>query len=298
MENFFLSTDSTADLYWEEVQKLNCGFLPLTLTIEKNGQTRFLPDNFKSRQEYLDFFEMLKDKSTNISTSKNNTEIHREYFEKLIKAGHKRILHFTISYGLANTIENAYEAADILKQTYPDFCLKVVESSTTTVPQGILVRMAANYRDEGKSLEEAYNLSEEAKHRLQHFVMVDDLFHLKKGGRVSGTAATIGTMLRIKVVLTFDREGKLKVIKKVAGGKHKCIKSILDDIEDFTFAHPNCYFVIVHTGNEELATEFANIIEQRYHIKPEIRIMGPTIACHVGPGAVAFAFLSNELRPY
>ena len=193
---------------------------------------------------------------------------------------------------LINTLQS------ILKQTYPDFCLKVVESSTTTVPQGILVRMAANYRDEGKSLEEAYNLSEEAKHRLQHFVMVDDLFHLKKGGRVSGTAATIGTMLRIKVVLTFDREGKLKVIKKVAGGKHKCIKSILDDIEDFTFAHPNCYFVIVHTGNEELATEFANIIEQRYHIKPEIRIMGPTIACHVGPGAVAFAFLSNELRPY
>ena len=53
------------------------------------------------------------------------------------------------------------------------------------------------------------------KHKIQHFVMVDDLFHLKKGGRISGAAATIGTMLQLKVVISFDKEGKLKVAKKV-----------------------------------------------------------------------------------
>ncbi len=297
MSKFFLSTDSTADLYQEEINALGCGFLPLTIAIERNGETTFLPDNFQSKQEYVDFFEMLKDKNNNISTSKNNTEIHREYFESLAKAGHNNVLHFTISYGLANTLDNAEQAAELVKQDYPKFNLKVVESCTTTVGQGMLVRMAAKLRDQGKTLDQAYKHVQEAKHRIQHFIMVDDLFHLKKGGRVSGAAAVIGTMLQLKVVITFDKDGKLKVIKKVPGGKIKCIKNILQDVEQFTFAD-DAYPIVVHTGSEEFANNVAKQIEDKFGIKPEVRIMGPTIGCHVGPGAVAFAFIANEQRPY
>lgn len=297
MSKFFLSTDSTADLYQEEINALGCGFLPLTIAIERGGETKFLPDNFQSKQEYLDFFEMLKDKNNNVSTSKNNTEIHREYFESLAKAGHMDVLHFTISYGLANTLDNAEQAAEMVKQDYPNFNVKIVESCTTTVGQGMLVRIAAKLRDEGKTLDEAYNYVQEIKHRIQHFIMVDDLFHLKKGGRVSGAAAAIGTMLQIKVVITFDKEGKLKVIKKVPGGKLKCIQTILNDVENFTF-DDDCYPIVVHTGCEDFANNVAAKIEQRFGIKPEVRIMGPTIGCHVGAGAVAFAFIAKEQRPY
>ena len=297
MSKFFLSTDSTADLYQEEINALGCGFLPLTIAIERAGETRFLPDNFQTKQEYVDFFEMLKDKDNNVSTSKNNTEIHREYFESLAKAGHTDILHFTISYGLANTLDNAEQAAEMVKKDYPNFNLKVVESCTTTAGQGMLVRIAAKLRDEGKTLDEAYNYVQEIKHRIQHFIMVDDLFHLKKGGRVSGAAAAIGTMLQLKVVITFDKKGKLKVIKKVPGGKNKCIKTILADVEQFTF-DDDCYPIVVHTGCEEFAIKFANQIEEKFGVKPEVRIMGPTIGCHVGAGAVAFAFIAKEQRPY
>lgn len=297
MSKFFLSTDSTADLYKDEIDALGCGFLPLTIAIERDGNTTFLPDNFQTQQEYVDFFEMLKDKSNNVSTSKNNTEIHREYFESLAQAGHNNVLHFTISYGLANTLDNAEEAAAIVKEKYPKFNLKVVESCTTTVGQGMLVRIAAKMRDEGKSLNETYDYVQEVKHRIQHFIMVDDLFHLKKGGRVSGAAATIGTLLQLKVIISFDKEGKLKVIKKVTGGKLKAIETILKDVEQFTFAD-DCYPIVVHTGNEELAQKVAQKIQARFGITPEIRIMGPTIGCHVGSGAVAFAFIANEQRPF
>lgn len=297
MSKFFLSTDSTADLYQEEIKALGCGFLPLTIAIERAGETRFLPDNFQTKQEYVDFFEMLKDKNNNVSTSKNNTEIHREYFESLAKAGHTDVLHFTISYGLANTLDNAEQAAEMVKKDYPNFNLKVVESCTTTVGQGMLVRIAAKLRDQGKTLDEAYNYVQEIKHRIQHFIMVDDLFHLKKGGRVSGAAAAIGTMLQIKVVITFDKDGKLKVLKKVPGGKLKCLQTILKDVEQFTF-DDDCYPIVVHTGSEEFANKVAEKIQAQFGITPEVRIMGPTIGCHVGAGAVAFAFIAKEQRPY
>lgn len=297
MSKFFLSTDSTADLYQDEINAIGCGFLPLTIAIERDGETTFVKDNFQTQQEYVQFFEMLKDKSNNVSTSKNNTEIHREYFESLAKAGHNNVLHFTISYGLANTLDNAEEAAAIVKEKYPKFNLKVVESCTATVGQGMLVRIAAKMRDEGKSLNETYDYVQEVKNRIQHFIMVDDLFHLKKGGRVSGAAATIGTLLQIKVIISFDKEGKLKVTKKVSGGKLKAIETILKDVEQFTFAD-DCYPVVVHTGNEELAQKFAQKIQARFGITPEIRIIGPTIGCHVGSGAVAFAFIANEQRPF
>ncbi len=297
MAKFFLSTDSTADLYADEISAIGCGFLPLTIAIERNGETRFLPDNFQTKQQYIDFFELLKDKNNNISTSKNNTEIHREYFEELAKQGHMDVLHFTISYGLANTMDNAYAAAEEVKQKYPNFNLKVVECATATVGQGILVRMAAKLRDEDKTLDEVYDYVSQKKYNIQHFVMVDDLFHLKKGGRVSGAAAVVGTMLQIKVVLVFDNDGKLKVYKKVPGGRGKCVKTILQEVESFTF-DDDCYPIVVHTNAEEFAQKVADQIEEKFGIKPEVRIMGPTIGCHVGPGSVAFAFVAKEKRPY
>ena len=296
MNDFFLSTDSTADLFADEIERLNCGFLPLTITIEKEGKTSFLKDNFKTEQEYLDFYELLKDRNAKVYTSKNNTEIHKEYFESLIKAGHRNVLHFTISYGLANTMDNAYEAAEMLKKTYPDFNLKVVESHTTTVGQGILVRMAAKLRDEGATMEKAFSVVEDVKHRIQHFVVVSDLDHLKRGGRVSGAAAAIGTMLNLRIVISFDREGRLKVVKKVIG-KIKCLKSIINDAAEFTLDKPDAYPIVVHTGNERFAEEIARKFEEKFGLKPEIRLMGPTIACHVGPCAAAFVFVSKEQRP-
>jgi len=298
MAQFYLSTDSTADLMREEITALACGFLPLTITLQRADDTEFLPDDFQSQEDYYRFYESLKDKEVNVSTSKNNTEIHREYFEKLAQQGHRNVLHFTISYGLANTIENAQEAGEIVKQTYPDFNLMVVESCTTTVGQGMLVRMAAKMRDQDKSMQETYDFCQEIKHRIQHFVMVDDLFHLKKGGRLSGAAATIGTMLQLKVVISFDREGKLKVVKKVTGGKRKCMNAILEESASFTFDKENPYPIIVHAGNPEFAQEFADAVKEKFNVTPEVRLIGPTIGCHVGPGAVAFAFIANEQRPY
>ena len=86
----------------------------------------------------------------------------------------------------------------MVKEKYPDFNLVPIESHTTTVCQGMLVKMAVKLRDEGKTLQEAVDFVEDKKHKIQHFVVVDDLYHLKRGGRIGGTAAAIGTLIKLK----------------------------------------------------------------------------------------------------
>lgn len=203
---------------------------------------------------------MLKNPALNIFTSKNNTEIHREYFEKLAEAGHRNIIHFTISYQLANTRDNAVQAAEMVKEKYPDFNLVPIESHTTTVCQGMLVKMAVKLRDEGKTLQEAVDFVEDKKHKIQHFVVVDDLYHLKRGGRIGGTAAAIGTLIKLKIMLDFDREGKLRVIQKISGGKKRALKYILSNIKKYTFAE-DAYPTVVHTGDLDGAKIFAEEIK-------------------------------------
>jgi len=296
MVNFFVSTDSTADLTAKEVKSLGVGFLPLTLTIERNGQLEFLPDNFQTEQDYKDFFNLLRG-GVSIKTSMNNLDVHLNYFTKLAEEGHRNVLHFTISYGLAPTMDVAHKAIEIVKEKYPDFSVRVVESHTTTVGQGILVREACKMRDEGASVEQTEAYVNELKMHIQHYVVVDDLFHLKRGGRISGAAAAIGTLAQLKVIISFDRDGKLQVTKKVMGGRKKAIKAITDEFANFTTKKPDCHCIVCHTDNEEGAKELAAELHNRYGIDSEIRMIGPTIGCHVGPGAIAYIFVADELRP-
>lgn len=296
MKNFYVSTDSTADLYAEEIKQLDLFYLPLTLTIEQNGEFTYLKDEFASYQEYVDFFNLLR-KGVSVKTAMNNQSIHYEYFLSLAKSGVKDVIHFTISYGLAPTQDVANKAIEEVKALYPDFNCKVIESHTTTVGQGLLVRQACKMRDEGATLAQAVDKACDLRTKIQHYVVVDDLYHLKRGGRISGAAALIGTAAQLKVVITVTKEGKLQVIKKVMGGMKKALRTISDEYANFSIPKDNAHCIVLHTDNSSGADELAKILNEKYGITSEIRIMGPTIGCHVGPNAVAYVFISDDERP-
>lgn len=295
MKKFFVSTDSTCDLYAEEIRNLELGFLPLTLSIEEGDEVKFIPDSFQTKQQYVDFFNILR-QGKNVKTAMNNHIIHKEYFENLAKSGVEDGIHFTISYGLARTMDIANEAIEEVRKQYPQFNMLVVESRTTTVGQGLLVRTAVEMRDKGKSLKETYDYVERMKKNIQHFVIVDDLDHLKRGGRISGAAAAIGKMAGLKVVINFDKDGKLCVIKKVIGGLKKAIKNVVEDYASFTVSQYPKRCIVVHCDNESGANELAAQLKSTYNLDSEIRIMGPTIGCHVGPNALAYIFVSDQER--
>ncbi len=293
MALFDVSSDSTCDLKKAYRDERNIWFVPLTFNMEKDGELTEGLDNFEKDEEYVAFYEKVA-AGYFPRTTKLNYQAHIDHFTALAKAGVKDVVHFTISSGLANTITITTQAAADVKAKYPDFNVYAVDPLTATVGQGMLVSLAADCRDKGMTAEDTYEYIMGVRQYVQHCIIPSDLFYLKKGGRVSGASAAIGTMLNIKPMLMFDGEGKLKTVEKCKGMK----KAFMRVVDCMTVAPANELkkAVVVHTNNLKGAEELAALVEAKTGVKPEITIMGPVIGSHVGPGSVSCAWISTKTR--
>ncbi len=293
MALFDVSTDSSADLKRAYREERNIWFSPLTFNMEKDGQLEEALDDFASEEEYVAFYEKVAS-GYFPRTTKLNYESHMELFTRMAKAGVKEVLHVTISSGLANTITITEQAAADVSKEYPDFHVYAVDPLTTTIGAGMLVELAADCRDKGMTAADAYDYITGLRQYIQHCIIPNDLFYLKKGGRVSGASAVLGTMLNIKPMLAFDGEGKLKTVEKCKGMK-RAFSRVIDcmnsaPISDLKKA------VVVHTNNYKGAEELASLIEAKTGVKPAVTIMGPVIGSHVGPGSVSCGWISSKTR--
>jgi len=294
MAKFTVSTDSTCDLYRDYVEANDVKFVSLTYTvIAKDGSMTDHLDAFSSEAEYEAFYDELKGGALS-KTSMLNYESHLEHFTKLAEAGAEDVLHFTISSGLARTHEVAEQAAAEVKKSFPDFNVTVIDPLTTTVGQGMLVRLAVQCRDEGKTAQETAEFLNGLRLKIQHFIVADDLNYLKRGGRISAAVAAVGSVLNIKPILSFDKEGKLAQTAKVRG-----VKKAISYIEDcMTVAPPSAMqcVCIVHTGNKAAAEELRSFVKEKFGFEPYYQWMGPVIGSHVGPGAFAVGYISDKER--
>lgn len=293
MALFDVSTDSTSDLKNDYVQERGIWFVPLTFTLEKDGQIEERLDNFKTEEEYIAFYEKVS-AGFLPRTAKLNYESHVAHFTKMAEAGVKEVVHFTISSGLANTIEITEQAGKDVQAKYPDFKVYAVDPLTATIGQGILVSMATDCRDKGMTAQETFDYVMSIRQNIQHCIIPNDLFYLKRGGRVSAVSAVFGTVLNIKPMLSFDEEGKLKVVEKCKGMKKAFMRVI--DCMNSAPCDENKMAVVVHTNNQKGAEELASLIEQKTGVKPMITIMGPVIGSHVGPGSVSCAWVATKTR--
>lgn len=294
MYKFTISVDSTADLYHDFMLENDLRFVPLTFSMDKDGKLEEALDAFESYEDYKKFYATIRGGGMP-HTAMLNYQSHYTHFKKMAEAGEKEVLHFTISSGLAPTITVAQKAYDDIKKEYPDFNLKIVDPLAATVGTGALVRYAIRLRNEGKTLDETFDLVNEHREKVQILFMADDLQFLKRGGRVSSFAAIFGSALNIKPIITFNKAGKLVVIEKAKGEK-KVISLFKSQLKKDGVDPENPDVYIVHTDNEEMANEFARQIEEEFGIRPVILIMGPTIGSHVGPGAVGFCFFTTHER--
>lgn len=297
MKNYVISTDSTSDFYEEEIQKMNLYVGKLNYTMTKDGETIEYLDDFKSYDDYVSFYNTLREGVVS-KTSILNLQAHIDLFTKMAEDGVKNAIHITQGMGLSPTVTNAEMAIEEVKKTYPDINYVAIESNTTTCAEGYLVRIAYALREQGLSMQETINKINEFKHKTQHFIVVDDLMYLKRGGRISGVKAVMGTILQLKPIIEFSKEGKLEIVRKENGIK-KAYKSVINEIKsNFTVNKDFNNVIVVHTDNPKGAQTLADMFEAEFNIKPEIRIMGPIVGTHVGPNAVAITFLSNEERMY
>ena len=294
MQKFIVSTDSTADLYASYVREHDVRLAPLTFTIEKNGVMTEYLDAFTEYSQYVGFFQQLREKAT-ARTSMLNYESHYNHFKKMAEEGATDVLHFTISTGLASTINVARQAAADVKKEFPAFNLKPVDSLAATIGQGELVYEAVRLRDAGKTLDEAYDIVSKLPLHFQYVIAANDLFYLQRGGRVSAASAIVGSALGVKPILSFTRDGKLSVIDKVRGMK-KVFAYMLEKMEKYNPVEEGRVIHIVHTDAEKEANELEDKVEERWNFRPEVTIMGPVIGTHVGPGSVSMLWKSAEER--
>lgn len=295
MEKFWVSTDSTCDLYQSYIKENDIWFVPLTFMIEyKDGSMENCVDHFLRYEEYVDFYNKLR-RGGYSRTAMLNYEAHYEHFLKMAKAGAKDVVHFTISSGLSPTVTVANKAAAAVKKDYPDFNVYAVDPLTATIGQGILVSVAKDCRDKGMTAKETYNYVMGLRLHIQHCIIPNDLYYLQKGGRVSASSAVVGTVLNIKPILTFDNDGKLKVIDKCRGMK-KAFSYAAAKLEKNPLMKEEPRIIVIHTDNEEGAEELARMIEETCGVKPSVSIMGPVIGSHMGPGSVSCGWVSSKFR--
>jgi len=168
----------------------------------------------------------------------------------------------------------------------------VVDSLCASLGQGMLVYLAARERAKGRTLEQVRAYVEETKGAVAHWFTVDDLHHLKRGGRVSAATALVGTMLQIKPVLHVDDAGRLINVDKTRGRK-AAIRALLQRMEETALSETPVF--ISHGDCAGEAEELAAAIRERFlGVEPVINFVGPVIGSHSGPGTVALFFLAKR----
>lgn len=285
--SYKIVTDSSCDFTDSMCAELGITYTPLTVTY--NGESH---NNFSEEAAIKAFYNELRNGVT-ATTSAANPENWASVMEPALAEGHD-LLVIAFTSGLSTTYQSAVIAAGDLQEKYPERKIHVVDSLCAALGQGLLCWYACKKRDEGMNLEELTAWVEENKLHICHWVTVDDLSHLKRGGRISATSAIVGTMLNIKPIIHLNEEGKLINVAKVRGRK-TAINYIADKLGELGEGYDNETCFVVHGDCEDDANILANIIKEKYGVKHvHIGYLGPVIGAHTGPGVLSVFFMGKH----
>ena len=285
--SYKIITDSSCDFTDSMCAQLDIAYTPLTVTY--NGESH---SNFSEETAIKGFYNELRNGVT-ATTSAANPESWASVMEPVLAAG-EDVLAIAFTSGLSTTYQSAVIAAEDMREKYPERKINVVDSLCAALGQGLLIWYACNKRDEGMSLDELTAWVEENKLHICHWVTVDDLSHLKRGGRISATTALVGTMLNIKPIIHVNDEGKLISVGKIRGRK-AAIEYIASKVGELGEGYDNETCFVVHGDCEADANVLAEIIKEKYGVKNvHIGYLGPVIGAHTGPGVLAVFFMGNH----
>jgi len=288
MQKWIIATDSCADLTAAQVASMNLSVIPLSVELE--GKTYFHhPD--ERELAIADFYAKLRDKVV-ATTSLINVGEFLVFFGGILEKG-QDILYIGFSSGLSGTFQSAQIAVKELKEQYPDRKILTVDSLCASMGQGLLVWHAWNLKQAGKTLEETASWVEANKLRLCHLFTVDDLGTLKRGGRLSESAAFLGTLLKVKPILHVTNEGKLVALQK-ARGRRSSLSTMVDLMVDRITDPADQTIFISHGDCLAEAEQVGQMIAERFHVKAIVyNHIGPIIGAHSGPGTIAVFFLGS-----
>ncbi|NCB62092.1 MAG: DegV family protein [Clostridia bacterium] len=289
MGDYVIVTDSSADLTPALVEKTGVEVFPLSFTIKDKTYHNYPDDREMSAKQ---FYSLVR-AGERATTAAVNVADLTQGLEPIARSG-KDILILSFSSGLSATYQSGELAAAELREQFPERKFYVVDTLSASLGQGMLVCLAAEQKANGKTIEEVRDWVEAEKFHLCHWFTVDDLNHLKRGGRVSAATALVGTMLSIKPVLHMDNEGHLISMGK-ARGRAASLKALVDKMQELAIEPGSQTPFISHGDCEEDAKRVADEIKARFGVKEVvINNVGPVIGAHTGTGVVALFFLGKE----
>ena len=294
-EQFILSCESTVDVPYSYMEQRNVPVLFYSYVVD--GQV--YPDDMgRDSQALPRFYGFLADGKMP-STSQLNVFQYTDFFEQLLEQGD--VLHVAFGSGMTPSVNNAVEAAELLRPKYPDRKLVVVDSLCSSSGYGLLVDGAADLRDAGCSLDETEQWLLANRQHVHHQFFSTDLQYFRRSGRVSGPAATIGTILGICPLMRLDDRGRIIAYSKVRGKKN-AVAATVQAMEEHAAGGAGyagkCW--VCHSKALAEAEETRDAIRAHFpNLQGEVRIcdIGTIIASHCGPGTVAAFFFGDERAP-
>ena len=289
MRDYVIVTDSSCDLHSDMAQELELLVLPLTVLLDGNSYYNYLDGREIS---FADFYGALREGKT-ASTSAVNVDAFSKCFREQLDAG-KDVLYLGFSSGLSATYQDGAIAVEEIRGEYPDQKIFAVDTLCASLGQGLILYLAVEKKREGMDIEALKTFVENIRLNVCHWVLADDLQHLKRGGRVSAAAALFGSALSIKPIIKMNDEGSLNVVDKVRGKKNGILR-ILNTMKETALELEGQTIFICHADSLGDAEALAKLIRDELPVKDVfINYIGPVIGAHTGPGTIALFFLGQQ----
>ncbi|MBO5021629.1 MAG: DegV family protein [Clostridia bacterium] len=287
--SFRIVTDSCANLTDEQIKEYGVEIISLKYRIGDKDYDSYIKGE---KTDFAETYRLLREKAE-ITTSLANRGDCDKVIPQILENG-EDVLILSFSSGLSGTCQNIILSAEDYKEMYPDRKIMVVDTLCASLGEGMAVHYAVKLRNEGKTIEETAEWLENNKLNICHIFTIDDLFFLKRGGRLSGTSAVVGTLLNIKPLLHVANDGKLYVTGK-ARGRKAAMEHLITSVGEKGIDIENQDIFIVHGDCEEDAEYIGEEVKKRYKVKNVVyNLIDPVIAAHAGPGTLAIFFIGKE----
>ncbi len=277
-------SDSTSYIDASVQRELDITIIPLSVS--------FPDESFKETEVDYDYFYSKIEREGIIPTSSQPAQAEiQEVFTNIVAKG-DAVLAIFLSSDMSGTYHSALIAKDMIMQEYPTARIEVIDSRTNCLAMGLTVMEAAQAAQAGKSLEEAAEAARQTMKRVKFYFVPAGLEYLKKGGRIGGAAALLGSILNLKPIL-FVENGKTAMLER-ARGSRAAIERLLNLLENDSKCYGLKHVMVHHISCPDQAAELAQTINKRYGLEVSILPIGPVIGLHVGPGTLSIIYCTEN----
>ncbi len=282
--SFIVMTDSSANLPRKTLEDYKIEIIPFHYYIDGKPYECLDLADFDGD----DFYNKIR-AGLQVTTSLITPQDYMDYFSPHLKAGNDLIF-----IAMASGISGSYNAAEIavkdLKEEFPERKMIVIDSLGASLGQGLIALYAADYRDEGLSIDETAEKCREHVRCMFQVFTVDDLMHLRRGGRLSNLSAIVGTVLNIKPLLKGSSDGHIVAFKKIRGRRHS-IEALAKKYDELAVHPENQIIGIAQAGCKEETAYLESLLRKNRPPKEILTVeYEPVTGSHVGPGALALFF--------